>query len=149
MQAAPIPRPSRPRLLPNVVEAAKRRYPSNNVHPVEQDGSQPGYDAKLFFWPDTEPEADVRAAVRLIRLCRPADKPCGFPNDLGCETQLYLGLAVRKAFPNWSTSKVAETCRVNAPDAHFFGQLLDLATKATWPKKSVLNAAINALRGQG
>ncbi len=82
----------------------------------------------------------------MIRVVRGMDKPCGFPHDLGCETQIYLGLAVRKVFPRWGMVQVAEACRVNAPDAIFFATLLDLATGAKWVKRPVLDSAIAELK---
>ena len=134
----------RPRLLPRVVAAATKHRPSPNVYPVEHDGVQPVL-AIIPIAPSAVQES-VASAVRMIRVVRGLDKPCGFPNDLGCETQLYLGLAIRKVFPRWTMNQVAEACRVHAPDAIFFATLLDLASRAKWVKRPVLDAAVSELK---
>lgn len=94
----------------------------------------------------TDMPARVCAAVAYIRsITKRADK---FPDDLGCETQLYLGLAARKAFPTAGFSRIAEVAKVNQPDAVHFGTLLDIAAGAEWVDDSIVDAAARILRGR-
>lgn len=87
--------------------------------------------------------AEAVAHIRLIT--KRADK---FPDDFGCETQLYLGLAARQAFPNAGFSRIAEVAKVDQPDAVFFGTLLDIAIVAPWVDDSIVDAAARILRGR-
>lgn len=124
---------------------------------VETDGTQPGFPVP-FFKPIVRrsPSAlNVTAAVTSIRCNRAAERllradrtplECGFPHDLGCETQIYLGLAIRAERPSWSDIKIAKWCHVNQPDAFFFATLLDIAHKKPWVSVDVLRGARKALR---
>lgn len=139
---------ARPRLLPRVVEAASSRYRSirpPDVTPVEYDGTQPG--ATIFANP-IQVTPDYDAAIRIIRFMRDVKpRDCQFPDDMGCETQLYLGLAIRFAFPGWGMVKVAHACMVSGGDAIFFATLLDIAEKSDWVAShpEIITAAVGAL----
>lgn len=86
-----------------------------------------------------------RAVAHIRSITKRKDK---FPTDLGCETQLYLGLAARKAFPRAGFSSIAEVSKVKHPDAVFFGTLLDIAAGAEWVDDSIVDAAADILRGR-
>ncbi len=151
MTVAAFPRAwtPRPRLLPRVVEAATKRKPIPNVCPVEHDGSQPGIAMPAELAPIVNPWPSVRA-IRRARGMGP-EYPCGFPHDLGCITQLYLGLAIRSARPSIGMVAIAEQCLVPVTEAAFFGRLLDIAEQSAWANETphVIAAAIREMRGQG
>lgn len=130
------------RLRPRPLPAAPVR--------TEADAAQPGLRVP-FFAPVEDGDLDIRNAVRVIRAARGVgpEKPCRFPDDLGCETQIYLGLAVRAEFSRLGMVAVAEACWVSAPDAIFFSTLLDLAEGRDWVLDGILHAARVALHVRG
>ena len=93
------------------------------------------------------PEHRILRAVGAIRHLRGVDGTDGFPADLGCETQLYLGVALFWAYPEERVITVAGCCGVDAPDAYFFAELLELAIGGGWMKPGIIAAAGRALKG--
>ena len=83
----------------------------------------------------------IDAAVEKIRALRGSPEKCGWPDDLGCYTQLYLALAIRKARPMIGNVRLAELCRVPVPDAHFFSELVELASDAKWVVPGIVQSA--------
>lgn len=163
MAVAPFPRPWTPRpVMSAMLDRAQRRIDARercrnedarlkgpNVFPVEFDGSQPEVAMPAQPEPIVNPWPSVRA-IRRARGMSP-DYDCGFPHDLGCETQLYLGLAIRSERPSIGIVALAEQCLVPVTEAAFFGRLLDIAEHSEWANENphVIAAAIVAMRGQG
>lgn len=109
----------------------------------------------MITCPPHIPRHRIDRAVKKIRAMRrafnPAAAPCGFPDDLGCETQLYLAVALFDAYPDESAITIAGCCGVDAADAHFFGQLVLAATGSPrpWMHAEIRFAARNMLLGLG
>ncbi len=94
-------------------------------------------------------EADaVALAVSKIRALRGSPE-CKWPDDLGCETQLYLALACWAVWPRIGNVKIAEKCGVPITEAHFFAELVDLARGASWLHPGIVAAAASILRRHG
>lgn len=92
---------------------------------------------------------EIARAVSVIRRMRGVDKSDGFPSDLGCVTQLYLGLAFLSVRPRSSSQDIATVCSVNVPDAIFFGELCLSAFGSDWIDHRITCAASDALFGRG
>lgn len=86
-------------------------------------------------------------AVEGIRRARDKDHRDGFPQDLGCDTQLYLGAAVYAAFPDERISTVALVCAVPVADGLFFAELIELALAGTWMEPQIIGNARADLLG--
>jgi hypothetical protein len=91
--------------------------------------------------------AQVQRAVMAIRRARGVGGDDGFPHGLGCDTQLYLGVALQIAFPRLRAIAIAQACSVTVPDAHFFAELCDIAAGAGWMKPEILAGAISIFSG--
>ncbi len=89
----------------------------------------------------------IMLAVAKIRTLR-GSPVCRWPEDLGCETQLYLALACQAAWPRLTNVQLAEKCRVPVIEAHFFAELVELARKAEWVAPGIVAAAASILRRQ-
>ncbi len=105
----------------------------------------------MLICPPHIPLHRVERAVARIRAMRGVDceKPCRFPNDLGCETQLYLGAGVFRAFPMERMSVVAQVCGVDVPDAPFFTMLISIAETSDqkWMKRAIVDDVSRILLG--
>jgi hypothetical protein len=105
----------------------------------------------MLICPPHIPLRRVEAAVARIRAMRGVncDNPCRFPDDLGCETQLYLGAGVYRAFPLERMSVVAQVCGVAVPDAPFFTMLISIAENSDrkWMKRAIVEDASSILLG--
>lgn len=88
----------------------------------------------------------IEAAIEKIRALRGSPEKCGWPDDLGCYTQLYLALAIRKAFPRMGNVRLAELCRVPIIDAHFFAELVELAAGGDWIVPGIVQSAARIVR---
>lgn len=93
------------------------------------------------------PDHIVRAVI-LIRRMRGADAKDGYPNDLGCETQLYLGAAIQLEYPALKMGAVADLCGVGGADAIFFAELLDIADRGGWMREDVITGAMDCMAGR-
>lgn len=150
MPVAPFPRAWTPRPVNSVMlDQAQRR--------IDARERRRGDDARLkapnvFPVATSGPIVNPWPAIRAIRRARgmAPDQACGFPDDLGCETQLYLGLAIRSIRPDLSIIATAEQCLAPAVDAVFFGRLLDIADNSEWAARNahVITAAVGELRGK-
>lgn len=103
----------------------------------------------MLICPPHIPQRRVEAAVERIRVMRGIGRACPFPDDLGCETQLYLGRALCEAFPQERIAIIAQCCGVGIPDALFFQALVDIATFAQpcWMKPEIVAEAKRILLG--
>lgn len=105
----------------------------------------------MLICPPHIPLHRVEKAVARIRAMRGVncDKPCTWPDDLGCETQLYLGSAMFKAFPRERLHVVGQACGVGIPDAMFFAMLVSLAenSERPWMKRAIVDDAARILLG--
>lgn len=88
----------------------------------------------------------IDAAVEKIRALRGSPEKCGWPDDLGCYTQLYLALAIRKVRPTIGNVRMAELCRVPITEAHFFAELVELAHGGDWIQPGIVKAAAQIVR---
>lgn len=105
------------------------------------------------LWPEIRnpahiPMMRIIRAVEKIRRARGVDHTDGFPADLGCETQLYLGAALFAAYPDERAFVIAGCCGVEQADTWFFAELVEIATHAGWMKGEILLGAMAALTGQ-
>ncbi len=89
------------------------------------------------------------AQIRLMVRRKRDDYRCGFPDDLGCETQLYLGRAMMEAYPGERFPVIAQCCGVAVGDCWFFATLLDLATHSAepWMDEAIVAEATRCLLG--
>jgi len=105
----------------------------------------------MIVCPPHIPKSRIDMAVSRIRSMRGvnADLRCGFPDDLGCETQLYLGSALFRVFPRERLHVIGQCCGVNVPDAMFFAMLVSIAEHARprWMKPAIVNDAALILQG--
>lgn len=105
----------------------------------------------MIICPPHIPLRRIEKAVARIRAMRGVncDKPCRFPDDLGCETQLYLGSALFKVFPRERLFVIGQCCGVNVPDAMFFAMLVSTAENANpqWMKRAIVEDAARILQG--
>lgn len=97
-------------------------------------------------WP-LPPHRTLRA-VEVIRRARGRGRDCGYPHDLGCETQLYLGVAISIEYPGMTMASIAQSCEVPVGDAVFFAVLCDIAKSSAWISPSILAAACDAVSGR-
>jgi hypothetical protein len=97
-------------------------------------------------WP-LPPHRTLRA-VEVIRRARGRGHDCGYPHDLGCETQLYLGIAISIEYPEMTMTSIAKSCDVSVVDAVFFAVLCDIAKSSDWIRTSILAAACDAVAGR-
>ena len=94
------------------------------------------------------PDHIARAVIAIRRMRGVQAGADGFPGDLGCETQLYLGCAMAAVFPRLKMTQIAEMCGVEIGDALFFADLCGLASGGRWMVGPILNVAASNLAGK-
>lgn len=94
------------------------------------------------------PDHIMRAVIAIRRMRGAQAGRDGFPGDLGCETQLYLGCAIAASYPKLGMIAVADMCSVEFGDALFFAVLCDLARDGGWMVPEILNVAASNLCGR-
>lgn len=94
------------------------------------------------------PDHIMRAVIAIRRMRGVNAGSDGFPGDLGCETQLYLGRAIAASYPNLKMTTIADMCGIETGDALFFAELCELSRNGGWMKPEILNVAASNLCGK-